>query len=205
MMMKLGAVMMVLAMGLGMARAQEPAAPHEEHAKAEAHEGAVEGEKAEEKELPEPRTDFTLLVGSDFVRPGSLPRANLSLGMGHTFDVLEKDPLGRGVTFGYAYENTGTHGFFHTNFGEHSELLGQMRDFRVWKKHHITGYNWLQGGISSLTGDTKVHNRFSWNETLGVKFHLNRFNAIWVEETYNKVVTVPWYTVTSVGYTYSIR
>jgi hypothetical protein len=202
MMVKLGATMMVLAMGLGMARAQEPAAPHEEHAKTEAHEGAAEAEKGEE---PEPRTDITLLVGSDFVRPGSLPRVNLSLGVGHDFEALKKDPLGSGVTFGYAYENTGTHGFFHTNFGEHSELLGQMRDFHLSRKHHIAAYNWLQGGISSLTGDTKVHNRFSFNETVGVKFHLNRFNAIWVEETYNKVVTVPWYTVTSIGYTYSIR
>ena len=108
------------------------------------------------------------------------------------------------MTFAYAYENAGTHGFFYSSFGEHSELLGQMRNFRLSRKHHVDAYNWLQGGLSSLTGDEKVHNRFSWNESVGLKFHLNRKNAIWVQETYNKVVTLPWYTVTSIGYTYSI-
>ena len=176
---------------------------------AEHQEGSVEKEdkkeeeKEEEIEAPEPRTDFTLLIGSDFVRPGSLPRANLSVGVGHVFGFLKKDPLGSGVTFGYAYENTGTHGFFHTNFGEHSELLGQMRDIKLGHMKHVNAYNWLQGGISSLTGDDRIHNRFSFSETIGAKFHLNRSNALWVQESYNKVVTIPWYTITAVGYTFS--
>ena len=169
--------------------------------KAEGHEGHEAGEKEE----PEPRTDFTVYVGSDFIRPGGLPRANLQFAVGHRFDSILKDPLGSVLVFNYAYENAGTHGFFHTQFGSHSEDLGVMRDFHISEKHHVSGYNLLQAGISTLTGDTELHNHFNFNENVGVKFHINRFNAIWVQETYNKVVTVPWYTVTSVGYTYSIR
>ena len=167
-------------------------------AKTEGHEGA------EEKEEPEPRTDFTVYVGSDFVRPGGLPRANLQFAVGHKFDGLLKDPLGSVLVFNYAYENAGTHGFFHTQYGSHSEDFGVMRDFHISERHHVSGYNLLQAGMSTLTGDT-VSNHFNFNENVGVKFHINRFNAIWVQETYNKVVTVPWYTVTSIGYTYSIR
>jgi len=186
-------------------------AQSEEGKKAEAKAGAPEhqeaGEKHEEageKEEPEPRTDFTVYVGSDFVRPGGLPRANLQFAVGHKFDGLLKDPLGSVLVFNYAYENAGTHGFFHTQFGSHSEDFGVMRDFHISKEHHISGYNLLQAGVSTLTGDA-VSNHFNFNENVGVKFHINRFNAIWVQETYNKVVTVPWYTVTSIGYTYSIR
>ena len=177
----------------------KPGEHKEVGAKAEGHEGA------EEKEEPEPRTDFTVYVGSDFIRPGGLPRANLQFAIGHKFDGLLKDPLGSVLVFNYAYENAGTHGFFHTQFGSHSEDFGVMRDFRISKEHHISGYNLLQAGISTLTGDTELHNHFNFNENVGVKFHINRFNAIWVQETYNTVVTVPWYTVTSIGYTYSIR
>ena len=30
-----------------------------------------------------------------------------------------------------------------------------------------------------------------------------RSDSVWIQESYNKVVTVPWYTTTSAGYTYS--
>ena len=171
-------------------------------AKQDAKEERKEGPE-EEMEGPEPRTDFTVMFGSDFVRPGSLPRANLSVGMGHVFECLRRDPLGDGITFGYAYENTGAHGFFHSAFGEHSELLGLMRDFPIGRARKVDAYNWLQGGLSSLTGDVHVHNRFSGSESVGLKIHLTRSSAIWVDESYNKVATLPWYTITSVGYTYS--
>jgi len=164
----------------------------------------AEGHEAGEKEEPEPRTDFTVYVGSDFVRPGGLPRANLQFALGHRFESILKDPLGSVLVFNYAYENAGTHGFFHTQYGSHSLDLGDMRDFHISREHHISGYNLLQAGVSILTGPT-ASNHFNFNENVGVKFHINRFNAIWVQETYNKVVTVPWYTVTSIGYTYSIR
>src|ERR1022692_1621037 len=57
-------------------------------------------------------TDFFVMPGSDFDRPGLVPRANLNIGIGHTFGFLKKDPLGDELTFAYTYENAGTHGFF---------------------------------------------------------------------------------------------
>jgi hypothetical protein len=64
------------------------------------------------------------MFGSDFDRPGLLPRANDNIGIGHTYAFLKKDPLGDELTFGYTYENSGTHGFLHTDYGEHTESLG---------------------------------------------------------------------------------
>jgi hypothetical protein len=40
-----------------------------------------------------------------------------------------KDLAGAEPTFGYMYENSETHGFLHTAFGEHPESLGVMRIF----------------------------------------------------------------------------
>jgi hypothetical protein len=67
---------------------------------------------------------FVCDVGSDFDRPGLVPRANYNIGIGHTFGFLKKDPVGDELTFGYTHENAETHGFLHTNFGEHTESLG---------------------------------------------------------------------------------
>src|SRR6516164_6325462 len=68
--------------------------------------------------------DLFIMFGSDFVRPGLLPRSNYNIGLGHTFGFLKKDPIGDEVTFAYTYENAGSHGFFHTDFGSHTESLG---------------------------------------------------------------------------------
>src|SRR5579862_2145267 len=65
--------------------------------------------------------DLFVMLGSDIDRPGLLPRANYSIGIGHMFNFLKKDPFGDELTFGYMYENSGTHGFLHTAFGEHTE------------------------------------------------------------------------------------
>lgn len=56
-------------------------------------------------------TDLFVMIGSDFDRPGLLPRVNLNIGIGHTFGFLKKDPFGDELTFGYTYENSGSHGF----------------------------------------------------------------------------------------------
>src|ERR1700720_4894193 len=56
-------------------------------------------------------TDLFIMFGSDFVRPGLAPKANYNIGLGHTFAFLKKDPLGDEFTFGYTYENGGSHGF----------------------------------------------------------------------------------------------
>jgi len=38
--------------------------------------------------------DLFVMAGSDFDRPGLLPRANYSIGIGHMFGFLKKDPFG---------------------------------------------------------------------------------------------------------------
>lgn len=56
-------------------------------------------------------TDLFVMFGSDFNRPGLLPRANYNLGIGHTFAFLKKNPLGDELTIAYTYENAGTTAF----------------------------------------------------------------------------------------------
>jgi len=148
-------------------------------------------------------TDLFVMIGSDFDRPGLLPRANYNIGIGHTFGFLKKDPFGDELTFAYTYENSGSHGFLHTNFGEHSEQAGLMKNFSFPKTKVLTGYTWIQEGITSYTGHTRVQNRLDTGLSLGAIAHINNNSSIWLQETYSKVVTVPWYTTSSIGYTYS--
>ncbi len=143
------------------------------------------------------------MFGSDFDRPGLVPRANYNIGIGHTFAFLKKNPIGDELTFGYTYENAGTHGFFHTDFGEHTEQLGVMKNFSLPKMKILTGYTWIQEGITSYTGNAQVQNRLATCVSLGAIVHINYHSSIWIQESYSKVVTVPWYTTTSIGYTYS--
>ena len=78
-------------------------------------------------------TDLFIMFGSDFVRPGLAPKANYNIGLGHTFAFLKKDPIGDEITFGYTYENGGSHGFLHTPYGAHTEALGIMKNFGLPK------------------------------------------------------------------------
>ena len=146
--------------------------------------------------------DLFVMFGSDFVRPGLVPKANYNIGIGHTFALLKHDPFGDELTFGYTYEDAGP-GFLHSDFGSHSEALGIMKNFPLPKTKRVTGYTWIQGGITSMTGARFVENRFYDGEALGAIVHFNERNSIWIQELYNKIVTVPWYTTTSVGYTRS--
>ena len=148
-------------------------------------------------------TDLFVMIGSDFDRPGLLLRANYNIGIGHTFGFLKKDPIGDELTFGYTYENAGTHGFLHTAFGEHTESAGLMKNFSLPKTKTLTGYSWIQSGITSYTGNAHVQNRLDIGLSLGAIVHFSNNNSIWIQESYNKVVTVPWYTTSSIGYTYS--
>ena len=152
---------------------------------------------------PSTSTDLFVMGGSDFDRPGLVPRANYNIGIGHTFGFLHKDPFGDELTFGYTYENAGTHGFLHTNFGEHTESLGIMKNFSLPRTKVWTGYTWIQSGITSYTGNAKVQNRLDSGVSLGAIAHCSFHSSIWIQESYSKVVTVPWYTTTSIGYTYS--
>jgi hypothetical protein len=155
------------------------------------------------QEPPGTSTDLFVMLGSDFDRPGLLPRSNYNIGIGHTFGFLKKDPFGDELTFGYTYENSGTHGFFYTGLGEHTESAGVMKNFSLPKTTVVSGYTWIQSGITSYTGLARVLNRLDSGVSLGAIVHLSRSNSIWIQESYSKVVTVPWYTTTSVGYTYS--
>jgi hypothetical protein len=148
-------------------------------------------------------TDLFIMFGSDFDRPGLLPRANYNVGIGHTFSWLKKDPIGDELTFSYTYENSGSHGFLHTDFGEHTETPEVMKNFALPRTKSVTGYTWIQGGITSYTGKSQIQNRFCSGVSLGAVIHMTYHSSIWLQESYTKVVTVPWYTTSSVGYTYS--
>lgn len=148
-------------------------------------------------------TDLFVMIGSDFDRPGLLPRSNYNIGIGHTFGFLKKDPIGDELTFGYTYENAGTHGWLHTPFGEHTESAGVMKNFGLPGTKIVTGYTWLQSGITSYTGNAKVQNRLDSGVSIGAIVHFNNNSSTWIQESYSKVVTVPWYTTFSIGYTYS--
>ena len=149
-----------------------------------------------------PSTDLFIMLGSDFVRPGLAAKANYNIGIGHTFGFLKKDPLGDELTFAYTYEDGGS-GFWHSQFGSHTESLGIMRNFGLPKTKRITGYSWVQLGITSLTGGDHVQNELYDGESLGAIVHVNQSNSMWIQETFNKIVNVPFYTTTSVGYTWS--
>jgi hypothetical protein len=154
-------------------------------------------------EAPSTSTDLFVMGGSDIDRPGWLPRANYNIGIGHTFGFLKKDPFGDELTFGYTYENAGTHGFLHTNFGEHTESLGIMKNLSIPRTTVWTWYTWIQSGITSYTGNANVRNRLDSGVSIGAIAHCSFHSSIWIQESYSKVVTVPWYTTSSLGYTYS--
>jgi hypothetical protein len=159
-------------------------------------------------QTPEPAssgtsTDLFVMFGSDFARPGLLPRANYNIGIGHTFGFLKRSLPGDELTFAYTYENSGDHGFLHTVFGEHTESAGLMKNFPIPATKRVTGYTWLQTGLTSYTGNSRVQNRLDSGVSLGAVVHLNDHNSIWIQESYSKVVTIPWYTTASIGYTWS--
>lgn len=152
-------------------------------------------------------TDIFIMGGTDFVRPGLAPRANLNIGAGHDESFLKNFPLGDELTVSYTYENGGNHGFFHTNFGSHTLAIGIMNNFAIVKPKklkNISLYTWPLIGATVLTGnsfgsETKLYGGLAF----GLSAHLNRKNAIWIQETLNKIVSIPWYTSTSIGWTFS--
>jgi hypothetical protein len=175
--------------------------PHQARAQASSTQAQAQAQTTEQPAGTS--TDLFVMIGSDFDRPGLVPRANYNIGIGHTFGFLKKDPIGDELTFAYTYENSGSHGFFHTEFGEHTEQLGVMKNFSLPKTKILTGYTWIQEGITSYTGNAQVENRLDTGLSLGAIVHVNNDSSIWIQESYSKVVTVPWYITTSIGYTYS--
>jgi hypothetical protein len=146
-------------------------------------------------------TDLYIMMGSDFIGPGLLPKANYNIGIGHTFDFLKNDPIGDELTFAYTYEDGG--GFWHSQFGSDTESFGVMKNFGLPKTERVTGYTWVQAGISTFTGNATLQNHFYNGESLGTVVHFDDHHSIWIQETFNKIITIPWYTTTSIGYTRS--
>jgi len=142
------------------------------------------------------------MMGSDFDRPGLLPKANYNIGIGHTFAFLKKDPIGDELTFSYTYEDAGS-GFWHSKYGSDTESFGVMKNFNLPKTKRVTGYTWIQGGITTFTGNATLQNHFYDGESLGAVIHFTSHHSIWIQESFNKVLSVPWYTTTSIGYTRS--
>jgi hypothetical protein len=48
-----------------------------------------------------------------------------------------------------------------------------------------------------------VQNRLDSGASIGAILHLSYHSSIWLQESYCKVVTVPWFTTSSLGYTFS--
>ena len=141
-------------------------------------------------EMPSTSTDLFVMFGSDFNRPGLLPRANYSIGVGHTFDFLKKNPVGDELIADYTCENSGSHGFLHADLGEHTESVGIMRNVAIPKTKTLAGYTWLQSGITSYSGNTHVWTRLASSASIGLMIRVNRHYSLWIQESFNKVVTV---------------
>ena len=153
--------------------------------------------------------DLFFMIGSDFDRPGLIPRANYNVGWGHTYDFLSKHSswIGDELTISYTYEIGGPHGFWHSSPGSNtdSETVGLMKNFNIpfTSVKKVTMYTWPQIGLTSIVGGSGVENRLYGGFALGGIIHLPHNTSIWMQEAYNKVVTVPWYTTTSIGFTLS--
>lgn len=158
-------------------------------------------------------TDVFIMPGTDVTRPGANLRLNFNVGVGHTFGFLHKNPFGDELTASYTYENDGNHGFFHSNYGSHTVNIGIMRNFTIppcapsdhcpafFKK--IGFYTWPLIGNTSMTGNKHVENRLYLGLAGGIVYHFDGHNAVWIQETWNKVLTCPGYPSTNIGYTFS--
>jgi hypothetical protein len=151
---------------------------------------------------PGTSTDLFIMLGSDFVRSGLAAKANYNIGIGHTFGFLKKNPIGDELTFSYTYEDAGS-GFWHSEFGSHTESVGVMKNFGLPKAKRVTGYTWIQAGLTTFTGNAQLQNHFYDGEALGAVVHFDDHNSIWIQGMFNKIPSVPWYTTTSIGYTRS--
>ena len=105
---------------------------------------------------------------------------------------MKKDPFGDELTLAYTYEDAGS-GFWHSDFGSDTEALGVMKNFAIPKTKWVTGYTWVQSGISSFTGGFRTCRITSTTGNPSARvMHFNVHNSIWIQETFNKILTVPW-------------
>jgi hypothetical protein len=147
-------------------------------------------------------TDVFIMPGFDVVTNNGI-RLNFNVGIGHTFGFLHKDPFGDELTASYTYENGGNHGFFHSDFGTHTVNVGVMRNFSLKKVSWLSFYTWQLIGNTSITGCRHVENRLYLGVGGGAVIHFDSHDAIWIQETWNKVLTFPGYPSTNIGYAFS--
>jgi hypothetical protein len=147
-------------------------------------------------------TDLYVMLGSDLDRPGWNPAANYNIGIGHTFGFLKKDPIGDELTAAYTYESGGP-AFWHAAINSDTESFGVMKNFDLPKTKRVSGYTWVQIGLTTYVGAGQVQNHFYDGESIGAIVHFDRHSSIWIQETFNKIVSVPWYLTSSIGYTWS--
>lgn len=110
-------------------------------------------------------TDVFVMLGPDFDRPGLLAKANYNVGVGHTFAFLKKNPIGDEITLAYTYKNAGP-GFWHSDLASDTESVGIMKNFGLPGRQRVTGYTWVQIGLTGFTGGPSVQNRFYDGESL---------------------------------------
>jgi hypothetical protein len=142
--------------------------------------------------------DFFVMAGSDFDRPGLLPRANYSVGIGPMLGFLKKDPFGNEVTFSCMYENSSSQGFLHTRFGEHTESAGVMRTSRFRGQGGDRLYV-DSDGVTAFTRNDHLLNRLDSSASLGAILHYPRHTSVWIQESFCKVVMMPWFTTAAIG------
>ena len=154
-------------------------------------------------EMPSTSTDLFVMFGSDFNRPGLLPRANYSIGVGHTFDFLKKNPVGDELIADYTYENSGSHGFLHTDFGEHTRIRWNHEEFchseneDTGRIHVVTEWHHqLLGEYACLesTRQQRLHRPDDSRQPPLLPMDPGEFQ---------QGGHGPWYTTTSVAYVYS--
>lgn len=141
--------------------------------------------------------DVFLMAGADVDRPSLSLRANYSIGVGHIEKSLSGFALGDEVTVGYAFESgTNRGGFWYVPSGSFSTVsVGLMKNFG--KFHSATFYSWPQIGLTAISeSGTRLYVGYGF----GIVLHTSKRGSIWIQESYNKVVTVPWYTTTGIGY-----
>jgi hypothetical protein len=62
-----------------------------------------------------------------------------------------------------------------------------MKNFGLPKTKRLTGYTWIQAGLTSMTGNPLVQNRVYDGEALDVIVHFGDHHSVWIQEMYNKV------------------
>jgi hypothetical protein len=70
--------------------------------------------------------------------------------------------------------------------GNRTGQLALRLDFSLPKTKRLTGYTWIQTGITSYTGNAQLQNRWDSSLSLGAIVHLNRHSSIWIQESLAK-------------------